>query len=715
MRFDARTFLPFFLLVGCGAEAAQDQTPDMQVDQVTVTDADVAITVKHTGQLLSVAGSAVTDGAQVVQFPSVGSGDQKWRLRKVTDGVYEIVNAKSGKCLDVAAGSMDDGGKVIQWTCGGGDNQRWQLKDMGDGYAEIVSVHSGKCLDVTGVSRDQGAPIQQWGCAASDNQRWKIGDGGATTGAGGKACVAGAAVGEGDDFFTSSFGKGRTFDERPEPLLPHDLNDVKVENGALSATIHPVDAQFFLQFPGVPSSLDLASGQAHPIDASRYRRLAVKLCTPANRSGQAVMMYLFDKDTGSAPAATKWLPVQQGCGVYVYDLPSVAAWKGTMRGIRFDLDGFGEGDAFSIDWFRLTAAPDPKNTVAITWKGLPASGDLELYLDADGAGADGFLVKKIPAAPATGSFAWGSDVGACTSHGAKDPCPVLPQDVQPGTYHVYAKVNGQTIYLPDTVTVKAMPLIRFTNPSRVSGRDYATDAGNPWDMDASGKDGHAGGVTSASFAEGHVDAHNTGNDPTFTFNTPTPIDTSLYRYLTVNMWSQYSFYDGKAGLLRLFYLNSYGDKINVSDDLLISAGQRWLTYTWDMTQIRSEDGQSNQPWTADRWKILRLDANEDTENIDWRWMVGEVKLTAPPLANRSFDVTWAVDGGAAAATKVSLFFDADSAGFDGTKIGDTTAAAGKLTWDTSALANGEYYVYACVDDCVNRRCSYSEAPVRVQH
>jgi len=38
-----------------------------------------------------------------------------------------------------------------------------------------------------------------------------------------------------------------------------------------------------------------------------------------------------------------------------------------------------------------------------------------------------------------------------------------------------------------------------------------------------------------------------------------------------------------------------------------------------------------------------------------------------------------------------------------------------LTWNTSGVPEGEYYIYGCLADGVNQVCRYSDVPVLVSH
>jgi len=81
-------------------------------------------------------------------------------------------------------------------------------------------------------------------------------------------------VGEGDDFATQVWANPWNFGELYDLARPHHLIGVTAVNGSLSAQIAGNDPHFYLLFPGMPSAINLNTGQQHPIDADRGRRSA---------------------------------------------------------------------------------------------------------------------------------------------------------------------------------------------------------------------------------------------------------------------------------------------------------------------------------------------------------------------------------------------------------------------------------------------------------
>jgi cytochrome c len=130
------------------------------------------ISVKATGQLLSVHNSATANGSIVEEQPARGTPDQRWLMQAVASGAYEILNAQSQTCLDVNAGSTADGATVWIWSCSGGVSQQWSLQDAGAGFYYLVNVNSQSCLDLDNSGTAPGTVIFQYHCKGGDNQKW---------------------------------------------------------------------------------------------------------------------------------------------------------------------------------------------------------------------------------------------------------------------------------------------------------------------------------------------------------------------------------------------------------------------------------------------------------------------------------------------------------------------------------------------------------------
>ncbi|MCP3686541.1 MAG: hypothetical protein GY861_28210, partial [bacterium] len=91
---------------------------------------------------------------------------------------------------------------------------------------------------------------------------------------------------------------------------------------------------------------------------------------------------------------------------------------------------------------------------------------------------------------------------------------------------------------------------------------------------------------------------------------------------------------------------------------------------------------------------------------------------ADDIANTSYTITWTDEDPDDDAT-IYLYYDTDNTGEDGTLIIDSISEDDETDayeWDTSSIPEGDYYVYAVIDDGVNPSAvNYSTGPVTIDH
>jgi hypothetical protein len=129
------------------------------------------ISVKATGQLMSVHNAATANGSIIEEQPAHGGADQRWLLN-ASGSYWAIVNGQSQTCLDVNGASTSDGATVWIWSCSGATSQAWSLQDAGSGFYNIVNANSGSCLDLDNSGTAPGTVIFQYHCNGGDNQKW---------------------------------------------------------------------------------------------------------------------------------------------------------------------------------------------------------------------------------------------------------------------------------------------------------------------------------------------------------------------------------------------------------------------------------------------------------------------------------------------------------------------------------------------------------------
>lgn len=126
---------------------------------------------RSSGKMLDNMG-ATTDGANVCQWESSASNNQKWNITLISGGYFKLQCVTGGKYLD-SIGRTTDGSAIGQWGNGGSWNQQWSIVQTDSGYYKIINRANGKCLD-TGGQTANGSVMQHWYSGSSHNQHWKF-------------------------------------------------------------------------------------------------------------------------------------------------------------------------------------------------------------------------------------------------------------------------------------------------------------------------------------------------------------------------------------------------------------------------------------------------------------------------------------------------------------------------------------------------------------
>jgi hypothetical protein len=181
----------------------------------------------------------------------------------------------------------------------------------------------------------------------------------------------------------------------------------------------------------------------------------------------------------------------------------------------------------------------------------------------------------------------------------------------------------------------------------------------------------------------------------------------------------------------------------------------WRTYSIDLRTLPLHSGPT---WDTADWSIFRIDPlgnNKTGETVSF--YLDYVLLTGDEETDNAFDVKWELSDPDTSVTTMTLYYDGNQSDFDGTQIATLTLndgeqvggaafadqsepplrATGELTrtvylplvfrdwyapcagacytWYTRQIADGAYYIYACVDDGYNQLCRYSDTPVYISH
>jgi hypothetical protein len=132
-------------------------------------------TIKNvkSGLVLGVAGASTSSGANIVQWNSTGSPDQKWTLTPLGNGIYTIVDVNSGMVIGVPGASTSQGVTLVQWPSNGSTDQQWRFTASGSNWT-ITDVNSGLQLDIQGGSTSLGAQAFQWPFDSGASQQWTL-------------------------------------------------------------------------------------------------------------------------------------------------------------------------------------------------------------------------------------------------------------------------------------------------------------------------------------------------------------------------------------------------------------------------------------------------------------------------------------------------------------------------------------------------------------
>lgn len=138
----------------------------------------------HSGQCVDVYGNSSADGANIIQWPCHGGGNQTiyFQLVVPTTDTYTLEFQHSSKCLTVAA----DGVNLVQDTCRGTSDQEFILAPSGSGssYA-LESVAFGQVMEVAGASTSNAANVQLASASTGSHREFEFSSSVPTVGTGG--------------------------------------------------------------------------------------------------------------------------------------------------------------------------------------------------------------------------------------------------------------------------------------------------------------------------------------------------------------------------------------------------------------------------------------------------------------------------------------------------------------------------------------------------
>ncbi len=591
-------------------------------------------------------------------------------------------------------------------------------------------------------------------------------------------------VPEGNDYATQTLGDPWDMSEYSD--ISQYLNqsgevdvvrNVSVSNGVFSATsagdvLEGRNGWFFTLFPGYATAIHVGrAGSKTPIDSARYHcfYIAMKVNSPAaNQFGpDQYRVFWFGDDRlngGGAPYGfTNGIALypEYGAGtptpvwkLYSMDLSTAAsqqtAWNGQSQwqGLRVDPTVNANVD-YAVDWVRITDCTPHTTTVTFT----PDASVSAVWLRPEGTSRRIRVVTGVDGT--SGSYLL--DV----------------QGVQPGRYYVGFGNDRSCCTEESTglLTINQTPIVTFRTPAFDSGDDFATSAGNPWDM--SSPDDYSG-IRCAQFGQGngvlwfHTPPNTqqppeclgqtgqTVSDPFVYLNLPQPIDPAKYRYLSFRFYDDNPWQFVPKGSIVRWVWTVQGDSGRpgyechlVSQDIPFDV--QWHTYTidlWDAFEGSAEEWQGECNSLPKNWKDsapilgVRFDPNENITDHDFYNELDWIRLTKPIVLQQGDLYRISLDSFFPGDTfNVTLYYTNDPVGnptqhnvvlytpsvqpppgpkrvylpivtknlLDSSQLGDLN-----YIWDTASIVPGTYYVCAVTNDGLNQATFCSEAPVTIQ-
>jgi len=509
-------------------------------------------------------------------------------------------------------------------------------------------------------------------------------------------------------------------------------------------------------------------GTAYPINADKYTVLILRMYLGPKITAKSGTVYWSKNTIYGGVSWSNPFDVYDGWYFYYLDIPALGklggtdTWSGLVDSLRLDPIGIKDKDV-KIDWIRLVQKETALEQT-IGWKGY--TGLVDIYLDNNTTSSDGtlgLLAKSVSGERytfLTGGLAAGDYYAVVVPTGTNPAAQGSVQAYSIGYFHV-----------------NDVPIVTFTKPSEEgSTEDYAAMTfGDPWDM-ANDKDVeytvNLDGPQFTTLNYQDINGNNFANQTVYKSSSlpgvaplvgdpqafllhwlrpdgypargkSRPINADRYHNFVgkLGIAGPFSYYDGSH--IRVIWKNQNETLENVSDDIIVRhLNDNSADYgPWIMNKIvvdlkrpdileQGAASPSHSGWTG--WlDAFRVDPHEFSTPREFFY--DDIKLTADWTADKEFTVNWTVshfDPSPTVATTVSLYYDKDNSGYDGTLIAGllatdvkaeaqtgapATETMASYKWNVSGLAAGKYWLYAVVTDGTNTNRAYAGGPLIVDH
>lgn len=505
------------------------------------------------------------------------------------------------------------------------------------------------------------------------------------------------------------------------------LLNLQNANGVFSASTQSGNSYFFLLYAGDWNSVKAGKiGALYPIQPNSFHCFYLAMNLQTQPPDQVTISWGPDQVFSTFGAAGIPINVSNDWNLYRLDLAgpgwstqSQIEWFRIMPSIK-------SGSNIYVDWARLTDC----NPINVVLSGLP-SGTFSIWV----VGSSGKQIRVVSSfSPSGGSYDW--DV----------------QGLDADTYTYYVKA-GATIIQQGQVVVNSAPIVQFQSPSRTSGVDYATQAGNAWDFNDPSNTTLIT-RTNAWYANGYLNVSTpsaplpTGADPVIYLNVPQAINNpGVYRYLTYRIYTQWPWQEIANGMIVRWIWGMANGCDLVSNQIPFDVG--WQTYSVDLTDPYNgaviQAGGNCPPGTPTSWSTtpqitrLRFKPNENAlgqnlfQQIDWIRLTQvdqvargtpyaiQIALNKPPAGvalNYYYTTTTQQP-----TQHSALQYTGSSSPPAGPSLlflpmvfrNFSTGAANGISylWDTGTVTPGQYYICVVANDGYNTTTFCSDAPLNV--
>lgn len=145
-----------------------------------VIDGQYVLVNRKSKMVIEVPYGSTGTGSNLWQRKYNGYDYQHWNVKPVDSRVggdfsyFTFTASHSGKSFDLLNYSLSNGAGVVVWDDIKSGNQQWYLDYIEDGWFYIRSRHSAKCLEVMNGLTIEGAKIQQYDVDGDPNQHWRF-------------------------------------------------------------------------------------------------------------------------------------------------------------------------------------------------------------------------------------------------------------------------------------------------------------------------------------------------------------------------------------------------------------------------------------------------------------------------------------------------------------------------------------------------------------